>query len=149
MPVCSPDLNFFHIKAASRARFSGCQPKYTMKHITFYLDFISPFAWLAFDRLPQILHGTPISVSYQPILFAGLLKHYGQLGPAEIPGKREWTYRQVVWLARQHGVALEMPAKHPFNPLALMRLALACAPAGQAARTSLLRSHRFGTAALS
>jgi len=103
-----------------------------MKHITFYLDFISPFAWLAFDRLPQVLHGTPISVSYQPILFAGLLKHYGQLGPAEIPGKREWTYRQVVWLAHQHGVALEMPAKHPFNPLALLRLALACAPAGQA-----------------
>lgn len=112
--------------------FPAASQNTLMKHITFYLDFISPFAWLAFDRLPQVLHGTPVSVSYQPILFAGLLKHYGQLGPAEIPGKREWTYRQVVWLARQHGVALEMPAKHPFNPLALLRLALACAPAGQA-----------------
>jgi 2-hydroxychromene-2-carboxylate isomerase len=47
------------------------------------------------------------------------------LGPAEIPAKRDWTYRQVQWLARQQGVELQMPAAHPFNPLALLRLAVA------------------------
>ena len=39
--------------------------------------------------------------------------------------KREWTYRQVQWLAHQHEVALDLPATHPFNPLALLRLAVA------------------------
>lgn len=24
-----------------------------VKHITFYLDFVSPYAWLAFEQLPQ------------------------------------------------------------------------------------------------
>lgn len=97
-----------------------------MKHITFYLDFISPYAYLAFEKLPLALKGISYSVTYKPLLFAGLLKHHGQLGPAEIAPKREWTYRQVLWLAQEQGVALQLPASHPFNPLALLRLAAAC-----------------------
>ncbi len=101
-----------------------------MKHITFYLDFISPYAYLAFEGLPQALMGHSYSVTYKPVLFAALLKHHGQLGPAEIPAKRDWTYRQVQWLAHSHGIALQLPAAHPFNPLALLRLALACEDQG-------------------
>lgn len=99
-----------------------------MKTIAFYLDFISPYAYLAFEQLPQALEGLGYSVEYRPILFAGLLRHHGQLGPAEIPGKREWTYRQVLWQAHAHGIPMQMPAAHPFNPLALLRLAIACGP---------------------
>lgn len=98
-----------------------------VKHITFYFDFISPYAFLAFEKLPQMLAGQSYRVSYKPVLFAALLKHHGQLGPAEIAGKREWTYRQVMWLADQQGTRLTMPQTHPFNPLGLLRLALACA----------------------
>jgi len=102
-----------------------------MKHITFYLDFISPYAYLAFEQLPEALMGHSYSVSYKPILLAALLKHHGQLGPAEIAPKRDWTYRQVLWLAHTHGVELQLPASHPFNPLALLRLALACEARGE------------------
>ena len=101
-----------------------------MKHITFYLDFISPYAFLAFEKLPEILTGHSYSVSYKPVLFAGMLKHHGQLGPAEINGKREWTYRQVMWLAAQQGTLLRMPQAHPFNPLQLLRLAWAATSQG-------------------
>jgi 2-hydroxychromene-2-carboxylate isomerase len=97
-----------------------------MKQITFYLDFISPYAYMAFEVLPKALMGHSYSVTYKPVLFAALLKHHGQLGPAEIPSKRDWTYRQVLWLAQQHGIELQLPASHPFNPLALLRLAVAC-----------------------
>jgi 2-hydroxychromene-2-carboxylate isomerase len=38
----------------------------------------------------------------------------------------------VHWLAHRHGVRLQTPAQHPFNPLALLRLLLACADDGQA-----------------
>ena len=97
-----------------------------MKTITCYLDFISPYAHLAFEAVPQTLQGISHVMVYKPILFAALLKHHGQLGPAEIPGKREWTYRQVLWQAKQHSIRLDMPQAHPFNPLALLRLAVAC-----------------------
>ena len=105
-----------------------------MKTIDFYLDFISPYAWLAFDALPKALQGIDYQVTYRPILFAGLLKHHGQLGPAEIPGKRDWTYRQVLWRAREQGTPLQLPASHPFNPLGLLRLAVACSPTGTPSR---------------
>ena len=97
-----------------------------MKHITFYLDFISPYAYLAFEQLPRSLEGVSYSVGYTPVLFAGMLKHYGQLGPAEIAPKRDWTYRQVLWQAHALGIAMRHPVSHPFNPLPLLRLALAC-----------------------
>ena len=102
-----------------------------MKTIHFYLDFISPYAWLAFQALPQALQGISHRVVHKPVLFGAMLQHHGQLGPAEIPAKRDWTYRQVLWLARHQGCELQLPASHPFNPLGLLRLALACDPAGE------------------
>jgi 2-hydroxychromene-2-carboxylate isomerase len=98
-----------------------------MHRIRFYYDPISPYAYLALMELPKALLGLSYTVSYHPILFAGLLKAHGQLGPAEIPPKRDWTYRQVLWQAKQLGLTLQMPAAHPFNPLGLLRLACRCA----------------------
>ena len=99
-----------------------------MKRITFHFDPISPFAYLAFERLPQVLAGCSYEVEYRPVLFAGLLQHWGTKGPAEVEPKRAWTFRHVAWLAQQHGIAMDTPAVHPFNPLPLLRLALACGP---------------------
>ena len=114
-----------------------------MKHITFYFDVISPYAYLAFEQLPGALLGLSYSVSYQPVLFGAVLGHHGQLGPAEITPKRAWTYRQVLWLAHCQGVELQMPASHPFNPLALLRLAVAGSHSGQPNRyvTEVLFHH--------
>ncbi len=102
-----------------------------MKQITFYFDFISPYAYLAFERLPVALQGLGYAVRYKPILFAALLKHHGQLGPAEIAPKRDWTYRQVLWQSHTLGIPLDMPLSHPFNPLPHLRLAVACAENGE------------------
>lgn len=101
-----------------------------MKHITFYLDFISPYAWLAFERLPEALEGLSYSVEYRPVLLGALLQQQGNPGPAGIPPKRDWTYRHVSWLGHSLGVPLQMPARHPFNPLPLLRQALACSVDG-------------------
>lgn len=101
-----------------------------MNHeIDFYYDPISPYAYLAFTQLPQALQGLSVQVRYRPVLFAAMLQAGGQKGPAEIAGKREWTYRQVSWLAHRLGVPLDLPAAHPFNPLAVLRLGLSAADA--------------------
>jgi len=107
-----------------------------LKQITCYFDFISPYAYLAFKLLPETLAGISYSMRYKPVLFGAMLKHHGQLGPAEIAPKRDWTYRQILWLAHSHGIELQMPASHPFNPLALLRLAVACSPEADPASPS-------------
>jgi 2-hydroxychromene-2-carboxylate isomerase len=99
----------------------------TLHDIRFFYDPISPYAHLAFERLPEALMGHSVHLRYRPLLFAALLKANGQMGPAEIPGKRDWTYRQASWLAHHHSVRLDLPSEHPFNPLALLRLGLSCA----------------------
>jgi 2-hydroxychromene-2-carboxylate isomerase len=103
-----------------------------MHRLRFHFDPVSPYACLAFEALPQALEGCSYVVEYRPLLFAGLLQHHGQKGPAEIEPKRAWTFRHVAWRAHELGVPLQTPARHPFNPLALLRLLLACAPAGGA-----------------
>ncbi|MCW5665700.1 MAG: 2-hydroxychromene-2-carboxylate isomerase [Piscinibacter sp.] len=101
-----------------------------MKQLQFWFDPVSPYACLAFEQLPQALEGLSYSVDYRPVLFAGLLKHWGQKGPAEIEPKRAWTFREVAWQAHVLGIPMQTPAQHPFNPLALLRLLVACAPEG-------------------
>jgi 2-hydroxychromene-2-carboxylate isomerase len=94
-----------------------------MPSVVWYFDFVSPYAYLGLQTLRRLPEGT--HPQYRPILFAGLLKHFGQKGPAEIAPKRKWTYRSCIWLARQQQLPFQMPATHPFNSLAFLRLAIA------------------------
>ncbi|TXH75649.1 MAG: 2-hydroxychromene-2-carboxylate isomerase [Lysobacteraceae bacterium] len=91
--------------------------------IRWYFDFISPFAYMQWPRVRAVMAEFPIVPT--PILLAAVLDRCGQKGPAEIPAKREFTYRHVLWQARQAGIALRFPPAHPFNPLAALRLCVA------------------------
>jgi len=99
--------------------------------IVWYFDFVSPFAWLQWPRVKELMRTHEVIL--RPILFAGVLDRVGQKGPAEIPAKREFIYRHVLWRARDTGQPLRFPPKHPFNPLASLRL---CIAAGSDARAT-------------
>jgi len=91
--------------------------------IVWYFDFISPFAWLQWPKIKAL--AATREVILRPILFGALLSHLEQKGPAEIPRKREFTYRYVLWRARAAGSVLRFPPAHPFNPLPALRLCIA------------------------
>ncbi len=93
--------------------------------VRFYFDFISPYAYLAWSDAKALAARTDTEVSFEPILFAGLLNHWGQLGPAEIGPKRVFTFRDAYRRAHDRGLSLVPPATHPFNPLTALRLAQA------------------------
>ena len=91
--------------------------------IEFWFDFISPYAYLAWQRIYTVAEANGRRVELRPVLFAGLLDHWGQLGPAEIAPKRVYTFKQVSRRAHRLGVVLRPPPSHPFNPLLGLRLA--------------------------
>ena len=94
------------------------------RHITFYFDFISPFSYFAWYRLSLLQQQHDFSIDYQPVVFGKLLDHWGQLGPAEIPPKREWLLRYCLRYTAMHQIPFQPPPQHPFNPLLALRLAL-------------------------
>jgi 2-hydroxychromene-2-carboxylate isomerase len=94
-----------------------------MQALDWYFDFVSPYAYLQCAVFPALPDG--VEVRRKPVLLAAVLDRAGTLGPAEIAGKREFTYRQVLWLAERHGVPIRLPPRHPFNPLSVLRLAIA------------------------
>jgi len=110
--------------------------------VSWVFDVISPFAYLGFPRLSRL--PAHVSVEFVPVLFAGLLQHFGQLGPAEIPSKRRFTYRFALWRARQLGLPMRMPPAHPFNPLAALRLIIAAGSDQRAVGTVLDAVYREG-----
>jgi len=95
-----------------------------MRAATWYFDFVSPFAYLCLHRLKEL--PVDLAIEYRPVLFAGLLNHWGQKGPAELPTKRRYSYRWSHWTATNLGLPFKYPAAHPFNPLHHLRLAIAC-----------------------
>jgi len=116
-----------------------------MKKAHWYFDFISPFSYLQFGKLArwrEQLDITPV-----PILFGAVLQHHGQLGPAEIKGKREFTYRSVQWQAEHEGVTLRFPPAHPFNPVTALRLCVAAGTTWQSIEAIFAHTWRDGRAA--
>jgi 2-hydroxychromene-2-carboxylate isomerase len=99
-----------------------------MKTLAFYFDFISPYAYLTWTQIGALADRHQHEVEPRPVLFAALLDANGQKGPAEIPRKRAYTFRDVARTADRLGVPLAPPASHPFNPLLALRVASADLP---------------------
>jgi 2-hydroxychromene-2-carboxylate isomerase len=110
--------------------------------VRWVFDVISPFAYLGFRDLERLPPG--VEVELVPVLLAALLSHFGQIGPAEIPSKRRFTYRHVLWRARVLGVPMHFPPAHPFNPLSALRLVIAAGSDRRAAATVLDAVFRNG-----
>jgi 2-hydroxychromene-2-carboxylate isomerase len=92
------------------------------KVIRFYFDYISPNAYLAWTQLPALAQRNGCSIEPVPVLFAGLLEAHRQLGPAEVPPKMQWMWRNIARKAALIGVPLNAPVFHPFNPLLSLRV---------------------------
>lgn len=91
--------------------------------LDYYFDFVSPFSYLLHEQLYRL--PDDVELNHVPVLFAGLLKHWGSLGPVEIDRKKIFTYRHSTWIADKLKVPFRTPDTHPFNPLPYLRLSIA------------------------
>src|SRR6516164_6639853 len=98
-----------------------------MRQVDFYFDFVSPYAWLAAHQIGEVRDCKAVTFRFVPVLFAGLLNHHSNLGPAEIPAKRRYVFQDAQRWAMYLGLEFNAPPAHPFNPLKPLRVTSAVA----------------------
>jgi 2-hydroxychromene-2-carboxylate isomerase len=100
-----------------------------MAQVQCYVDPVSPYAWLATHDFAR-LQAAGAEVALVPVLFAGLLNAHGNIGPAELPAKRRYLFRDVMREAARRGMRFAGPPGHPYNPLLALRVCTAALDPG-------------------
>ncbi|NOJ95394.1 2-hydroxychromene-2-carboxylate isomerase [Corallococcus coralloides] len=113
--------------------------------LRFCLDYLSPYAYLAWLRMPAIAREHGRELEPVPVLLAGLLNAVGSVGPAEIPAKRVYVFKQTFRIAHEQGAPFSLPPSHPFNPLLSLRVTAAVDDVAERVRlTTALYSAAWG-----
>jgi 2-hydroxychromene-2-carboxylate isomerase len=101
------------------------------RRVDFYFDYLSGYAYFGWLRIQEICDARGVELVIRPVLFAGLLNHWGTVGPAEVEPRRAWVYRDGFRYAALRGIELDSPKYHPFNPLPALRTSLAVVSAAE------------------
>jgi 2-hydroxychromene-2-carboxylate isomerase len=84
-----------------------------MKRVDVYFDFVSPYPWLAAHQLGELRESAAAKFCFVPVLFAALLDHHSNMGPAEIPAKRRYTIQDTQRWAVHLGLKFNSPLHIP------------------------------------
>ena len=106
----------------------------TAEHPVFYYDLGSPYAYLAAERLSDVL---PVVAVWQPILLGGIWQHTGG-GSWARTEKRDEGMREIERRAVERGLQpIRWPDEWPTNTLTAMRTATFAQQIGRAVAFSL------------
>ncbi|HTT71323.1 MAG TPA: 2-hydroxychromene-2-carboxylate isomerase [Anaeromyxobacteraceae bacterium] len=101
-----------------------------MAVLEFFYDFVSPYSYLASERVEELARRTGALLRLRPFLLGGVLKATGNQAPVETPAKYRHLKVDLERWSRRLGVPLNFPAAHPFSTVLAMRCALAAAAKG-------------------
>jgi len=90
--------------------------------IRFCFDYVSPYSYLTWTQIHALAAHHGREVTPVPVLFAALLDSAGTKGPAEVPPKRLYTFKDCMRAAHRLRVPFAPPPSHPFNPLLALRV---------------------------
>ena len=74
------------------------------KSFDFYFDFISPYAFIAHNKIKKIEKEYMFKINYQPILLGGLHNLHEIKAPAFIPSKAKFMIRDCKMVAEKNKI---------------------------------------------
>tara|TARA_B100000886_G_scaffold297486_1_gene225176 strand:+ start:112 stop:699 length:588 start_codon:yes stop_codon:yes gene_type:complete len=89
--------------------------------LDFYFDFISPYSYLAHNKLKKINKNDKFNINYKPILLGGLHKLGGITAPAFNERKMKNMKDDCLLIAIKNHIEFQWNSKFPVNTLTLMR----------------------------
>src|SRR3954453_7473620 len=97
----------------------------------FYYDLVSPYSYLAHERVRRICEEHGAELVLRPMLLGGVHKAVGLRAPIEIPAKGRYQVRDIKRWAEYYGLPMCFPEPFPFRTLKTMRAAMWCATEGE------------------
>ena len=88
------------------------------KKIDFYFDFISPYSYLAYQKIKSIKN---VNFNYKPVLVGGLHNLQGITAPAFIKAKLKHMISDCDLIAKRNKTNFIWNSKFPINSLNIMR----------------------------
>ncbi|KAH7401940.1 thioredoxin-like protein [Phaeosphaeria sp. MPI-PUGE-AT-0046c] len=91
--------------------------------ITFYVDIVSPFAYIAFYLLRNSPAFKQVEVNYVPIFLGGLMKSCGNTPPLQVKNKDKWiNAERIRWCSYfKIPVSKTTPPGFPVNTISIQR----------------------------
>lgn len=104
-----------------------------MAHIDYYFTVLSPFTYLAGDRLEKIAAAHGATISYKPVDIMTLFSEMGGTPPAQRhESRKEYRMQELKRLSERAGLALNpTPAHWPTDQKPASAMIVAAALAGQ------------------
>ena len=91
------------------------------KSLDFYFDFISPYSYLAYQKIKSSKNHKEIIINYKPILLGGLHNLGGITAPAFNERKLKNMKNDCELIAKKNEIQFIWNTKFPLNSLYLMR----------------------------
>jgi 2-hydroxychromene-2-carboxylate isomerase len=103
-----------------------------MAHIDYYFTPLSPFAYLAGDRLEKVAAKHGATIAYKPVNFMRVMDAMGGLPvPKRHPARQKYRLQELPRIAKRNGLPLNLqPAHWPTNPVPATSAILAAAARG-------------------
>ena len=92
-----------------------------IKSIDFYFDFISPYSYLAHNKIKILKQENNINFNYKPVLVGGLHNLQGITAPAFIKSKLKHMINDCNLIAKKDKSDFIWNSKFPINSLNIMR----------------------------
>ena len=95
------------------------------KTVEFLFDVVSPTAYLAYKRLPNIAERTGAAIQWTPVFLGGVMKGSGNTPPGSVPAKAEYMEYDLVRCAARYEIPFTFNHHFPVNTLIVQRAAVA------------------------
>lgn len=93
--------------------------------VEFLFDVVSPTAYLAYKRLPDIAGRTGAAIAWTPVFLGGIMNATGNVPPGSVPAKGKYMNHDLVRCAERYAIAFTLNPHFPVNTLTLQRAAVA------------------------
>lgn len=102
-----------------------------MEEVEFYYDLVSPYSYLAHERVGRICEEHGAELVLRPMLLGGVHKAVGIEAPIEVRNKGRYQVRDIKRWAEHYDLPMWFPEPFPFRTLKTMRAAVWCAVEGK------------------